>query len=674
MLSPEALDLAYTSASTTGRSLSPFVSCERSSDSFWGESVADARPGLVSGRYPERTDTATRRSVWGNASARNAAAFVRDVIDKGSKLSSLGRSGLDALTLEVRERLAVGRRSSETLAEIFALVRENARRELGMAHYEVQLLGGYWMAHGRIAELATGEGKSLAVTLPACASALGDVPVHIVSANDYLVERDAEALRPLYESLGLSVSSVLESTTEVDRRRAGYSSHVTFATTRSLAFDYLRDTLGRRSHPGYVPLLRGLCHAVVDEADSVLIDQAGMPLVLAAPTDGGEERRVQRTALRLASRLEHGRDFRVDPAGRQVSLLERGRAELETLVKPLGGAWAGPRRRELWVEQALQALWAYRRDRDYVVREGVVELVDPATGRPAPDRSWERGLQQLVELKEGCTPTSGRETLARISVQRFYRRYLQLTGTTGTAREAAREMRTSYGLTTVSVPTRLPGRRIDLGTRVYAEARAKWASVVGRIRELREQGRPVLIGTGTVAGAQHLGTLLRGCEIPHRILSARQDAHEAEIIAGAGAPGCVTVATQMAGRGTDIELESQSAEAGGLHVIATEWGDPTRVERQLIGRCARQGDPGSFECVYSLDDEAALMRLPGWLRRAARRSGRGRRGEPIQSCLMNLLTRWLRSTEEAQRRARRRQLVSLEDELEQMLAFSGRGE
>jgi preprotein translocase subunit SecA len=558
----------------------------------------------------------------------------------------------------------MGRRSSETLVDIFALVRENAQRELGTPHYEVQLLGGYWMAHGQIAELETGEGKSLAVTLPACAAALGDVPVHIVSANDYLVERDAESLRPLYESLGLTVSTVLESTADADTRRAGYASHVTFATTRSLAFDYLRDTLGRRSDPDYVPLLRGLCHAVVDEADSVLIDQAGMPLVLAAPTDGGEERRMQRSALRLASRLEHGRDFRVDLAGRRVSLLERGRVELEALVKPLGGTWAGPRRRELWIEQALQALWAYRRDRDYVVREGVVELVDPATGRPAPDRSWERGLQQLVELKEGCRPTSGRETLARISVQRF----------TGTAREAARELRASYGLTTVTVPTRLPGRRIDRGTRVYAEARAKWASVVARIRELREQRRPVLIGTGTVATAQHLSTLLRGCEIPHRILSARQDVHEAEIITGAGAPGCVTVATQMAGRGTDIELQGRSAEAGGLHVIATEWGDPKRVERQLIGRCARQGDPGSFECVYSLDDEAALARLPGWLRRAALRSERGRRGEPLHRGWTNLLTRWLRSAEENQRRARRRQLVSLEDELERMLAFSGRGE
>ena len=227
----------------------------RSSDSSLDESVPEARPGLVSGSYPERTDTAARRSQWGAASARRAGAFVGHVITRASTLESLSRAELDALTLEVRERLAVGRRSPDTLAEIFALVRENARRELGMPHYEVQLLSGYWMAHGRIAELETGEGKSLAVTLPTCAAALGDGPVHIVSANDYLVERDTESFRPLYESLGLTVSTVLESTTDADTRRAGYASHVTFATTRSLAFDYLRDTLGRRSDPDYVPLL-----------------------------------------------------------------------------------------------------------------------------------------------------------------------------------------------------------------------------------------------------------------------------------------------------------------------------------------------------------------------------------------------------------------------------------
>jgi preprotein translocase subunit SecA len=530
------------------------------------------------------------------------------------------------------------------------------------------------MVHGRIAELQTGEGKSLAVTLPACTAALSGTPVHVVSANDYLVERDARALQPFFRALGLSCGAVLESTTEPDGRRAGYAADVAFATTRSLAFDYLRDGVARRADSASVPLLRGLCHAIVDEADSVLIDQADMPLVLAAPVDGGEERRMQRTALRLAGRLEHGRDFQVDPVGRRVELLESGRVELERLAKPLGGVWAGPRRRERSVEQALLAIWAYRRDRDYVVQEDTVDLVDPTTGRPAPDRSWERGIQQLVELKEGCTPTTGHETLARISVQRFFRRYIELSGTTGTAREAARELRSSYGLETVCLPTRIPPRRIDYGARVHAEARAKWASVIERVRELRAQGRPVLIGTGTVASAQHVGTLLRGCEIQHRVLHAHQDAQESEIVAGAGAPGCVTVATQMAGRGTDIQLSPAAAQAGGLHVIATEWGDSERVERQLVGRCARQGDPGSFECVYSLDDEAAISRLPAWLRRLAGRSGRGPLGGTLRPAWTNFLTRWIRSAEESQRRARRRQLVALEDELERMLAFSGPGE
>ena len=634
------------------------------------------RPGVVQGAFPERADDAgPRRSLWGTSSGRGAHAFVRRVNAVREELEGQSDAELAERIGRLRQRLAVAEAPGGDLVEGFGLVREQARRQLGTPHYDVQLLGGYWMAHGRIAELQTGEGKTLAATLPTALAALAGIPVHVVSANDYLVERDAESLAPLYESLGLQVAAVTDSLLDPELRVAAYQSDIVFATTRTLAFDYLRDTIARRRADDEPTRLRGLCFALVDEADSVLIDQANMPLVLAAPVERGPERRMRRRALRLADALEHGRDFGVDPSARSALLSDAGRSRLETLCKPFGSDWAGPRRRERWVEQALQARWVYRKDRDYVVRGEAIELVDPATGRVAPDRTWERGLQQLIEIKEGCPPSTEHETLGRISVQRFYRRYLQLAGTTGTAVEAAAELRSSYGLVTRRMRTRLPECRRDDGTTVHAEARGKWAHVVDRVREVHAAGRPVLVGAGTVASAQHLATLLRGAGVPHRLLSARQDRAEAEIVARAGHPGRVTVATQMAGRGTDIALPAESRSLGGLHVIATEWGDSARVERQLVGRCARQGDPGSFECSYSLDDEAvarhlsaSVLRLVRWLATKP-----VERQAVLAKGWANLLTWLVRSAEDVSRRRQRRELVLFEEELDQMLAFSGRG-
>ena len=604
--------------------------------------------------------------------ARSVGAFVEQVGALRGGLERLGDAAFEAAVAERREALMLRPDDAAEWPAAFALVREAARRALGTAHYDVQIATGYWMANGAIAELPTGEGKTLAAVLPIAVAALAGTPVHVVSANDYLVERDARAMDPIFEMLGLSVGAVLESEDSADQRRVGYGCDIAYATTRVLAFDYLRDQLTRREGPGGTLLLRGLCCAVIDEADAVLIDQASTPLVLAARAEGVEERRARRRALWLASRLRHGRDFRVDPVARSVALSDGGRAALEALAKTLDGPWRGPRRRERWVEQALRALYAFRRNRDYVVVEGAVHIVDPDTGRAAPERSWERGLHQLIELKEGCAPTPSHETLARISVQRFYRRYLRLCGTTGTACEATGELRASYGLATRIVPARLPERRTSLGARVFPEARCKWTAVVDRVRELRGAGRPVLVGTGSVAASEHLGTLLRGCGVPHRVLNALQDEGEAEIVAAAGRPSCVTVATQLAGRGTDIELDRESRAAGGLHVIATHCGEPARLDRQLVGRCARQGDPGSFEYIHSLDDEAVVAQLSPALRRWA--VTRGSAGGALPARLGQWLTWLVRRAEEGRRRHQRRDLLAHEDELEQVLAFSGRGD
>jgi preprotein translocase subunit SecA len=571
------------------------------------------------------------------------------------------------------------------LARAFALAREAAERTLGVAHFDVQLMAGRVLADGQLAEMETGEGKTLAATLPACAAALAGVPVHVVTANDYLVERDAEAMRPLYAALGLSVGSVTERERDASRRRAAYRCDITYGTSKGIAFDYLRDGLERRrsrARPNDAfgdeeslsdrLLLRGLCFAIVDEADGVLIDEAGTPLILSATVTASDQARSHRRAVRLARTLEADRDFVLDVRKRKIALTDEGRRRLEPLARPFGGFWVGPRRREEWVTRALMALHGYLRDRDYLVRDGRVEIVDAPSGRTAPDRSWEGGLHQMIEVKEGCTVTLPRETLARISYQRFFRRYLRLAGTTGTAREVAGELWSVYGLRTLRIPTRLPLRRRALGTRVFATEAAKWDAVIERVRALSAAGRPVLVGTASVVASEHLAGLLAAAGLPHCVLNARQDAHEAAIIARAGEPGRITVATQMAGRGTDIRLASGVAERGGLHVIATQRGLERRIDRQLFGRCGRQGDPGSYEQLISLEDEPTSGALAAPMRRLGARAVS--RGTPLGQKLIQALTLLFQRAEESRSARGRRQLVALDEVRDEQLAFSGRSE
>jgi preprotein translocase subunit SecA len=423
---------------------------------------------------------------------------------------------------------------------------------------------------------------------------------------------------PLYRALGLTVGHVTQNMAP-EARRAAYARDITYCTNKQVAFDYLRDRLllgNSRSQlrlqleSAYAEnnrlgqfLLRGLCFAIVDEADSVLIDEARTPLILTRKADSEAEHTTYRQALKLAHELENGRDFFIDAARRAVQLSLAGQQKLAAHRLSKEGLWRNARRREELVHQALHALYLLHKDRDYLVHEDKVLIIDANTGRTMPDRSWERGLHQLVEAKESCPLTDAREQLGRLTYQRFFRRYLRLSGMTGTAREVSSELWSVYGLRVQQIPLHRPSRRRQLPCRIFPRAEEKWDAVIASVSEMRLQGRPLLIGTGSVAESELLSRKLTVAGIAHRVLNARQDKEEAQIVAAAGKQRQVTVATNMAGRGTDIPLVDGVAALGGLHVIATCRNDAKRIDRQLSGRCARQGDPGSHQSILSLEDD-----------------------------------------------------------------------
>jgi preprotein translocase subunit SecA len=621
---------------------------------------------------------------------RQMASFLKRVNALRQTLAGLDDAGLDARLEALRIRLRYRGLVSPLTVEAFALVREAARRSTGLFHHDEQVMGGWALLRGMLAEMETGEGKTLTATLPACTAALAGLPVHVITVNDYLAQRDATSMQPVYERLGLGLGTIVEGMDE-NARRAAYARDVTYCTNKQVAFDYLRDRIILRNGPGKLALqlerlhrhstridqllLRGLCFAIVDEADSVLIDEAGTPLVISrssTPTEDHSRVRVYKQALAVASELSEGIDYTVDTRRRDVSLTQAGRATLASRMGDLGDVWRMERRREEYVIQALFAIHLYRRDSEYLVHEGKIRIVDHFTGRVMADRSWQRGLHQLIEVKEGCAISTPDETLARISYQRFFSRYLHLSGMTGTATEAAGELHTIYGIRVLAIPTHKPSQLTRLPDHVYATAKAKWQAVVARVRSLHEQGRPVLIGTTSIRDSEFLGRLLSDSRLPHQVLNARQDRHEAELVARAGMPGCITVATNMAGRGTDIPLAAGVAAAGGLHVIATQLNDARRIDRQLFGRCARQGAPGSCEFMLSLEDEL--------VKRFAAKSIRGmaaiwlQESIPLAGRACKTLLRLCQLRAERDQHRLRRHLENMDEYLGRILAFSGRPE
>lgn len=592
-----------------------------------GFTQAWPRPGTLAGRYPERHGQARRTARRGPAPARRAD-LARRVDAEAAGLAEADDATLEQALRGVRLLLRGENTRPRDNLRAFALIREFAHRRLGQRPFDSQLAGGWAMLAGHVAEMDTGEGKTLTATLPACTAALAGVPVHIVTSNDYLAERDAESMRPLYAALGLSVAHIAEGMSPATRRSA-YAADITYCSSKQLVFDYLRDRLARgrtrtRLRERMAPLygsqsegtvMRGLFFAIVDEADSVLVDEAGTPAVLARERHDDNRDTLLSEALALADGLRPGVDFSLHTRQRLVLLTDAGRARLRAATVTHGGAWASPRAREELVGQALAARHLFIRDRDYLVRDDSVQIIDSANGRVLADRSWQRGLQQLIELKEGLAPSPARETQLRISFQGLFRRYLRLAGMTGTAREVSAELGRVYGLRVSRIAPRQPPRRRFVGEQLFARDEQKSRYLVARVLELRRAGRAVLIGTRTLAASEHLSACLAEAGVPHQLLNARQDAAEAGIVARAGEPGCVTVATAMAGRGTDISLGAGVAPLGGLHVIVAERHESRRVDRQLAGRTARQGDPGSFEYITSLEDDLPSEQLPAPLTR-----------------------------------------------------------
>ena len=573
------------------------------------------------------------------------------------------------------------------VAHAFAMVREVAGRTIDMRHLDVQLMGGVILLSGMVAEMETGEGKTLTATLPACTLALGSVPVHIITVNDYLARRDADWMEPIYKALGLTVGTIIHGM-DPNARRDAYGCDVVYGTNKEVAFDYLRDRIVLWDRPSQIRLqlerlygensrtnrltMRGLRFAIVDEADSVLVDEARTPLIISSEIGGFYDSGVYQQALAMAKGLKQGKDFTIS-SERTVELNNCGKKRIADDVWPDQDQPLNYAQRQELVRQALVALYIFDKDKHYLVKDGKVQIIDEYTGRLMADRSWEHGLHQLIEVKEGCDITQRKETLARISYQRFFRRYLGLAGMTGTAREVAGELWSIYRLRVVTIPTNRPMRRRFLPERVYTSVNRKWKEIVKTIAEINEKGRPVLVGTRSVEASEHLDRLLEDAGLPHSVLNARQDKEEAEIIARAGEHGRITVATNMAGRGTDIKLAPGVAEEGGLHVIATERHDTRRIDRQLFGRCGRQGDLGSAEAIISLEDElidvytgkplrwlaSAFLRFPDGLVR------------PIFGKFLFYLAQ--RKAERLHARMRH-DLLKMDDQISDSLAFSGRSE
>ena len=568
---------------------------------------------------------------------RGLEALARRLHAEAEAFAALGDGALRQVMREKRALvLRGGRPWRELFAEALPVTAELAYRATGLRAYPVQLMGALGLAEGRLVEMATGEGKTLTIGLAAAISGWQGRPVHVITANDYLAHRDAEWLRRFYALCDLRVASV---TGEFDfpRRRDCYAADVVYTTSKELVADFLRDrlALGVMADPGRrmvarllrsgggaaeEPIvLRGLHTAIVDEADNQLIDEAVTPLIISRPQPNDALVALCREADRLASELLPGEHYDLDLRHKEAKLLPAGSAVIEEWCRAQRG---GIFHQVAWmsglVVQSLQARHFFLRDKQYVIVDGKVLIVDESTGRMMPGRSWRLGLHQAVEAKEGLEITQPNESLARLSFQRFFRLFRRLSGITGTAAEAAPEFWRVYELPFVRIPSHRPNIRQRWPMRVFATAEAKWSAVVEEIVAVHAHGRPVLVGTRSVAASEHLGRLLTARGLAFTLLNAVRHDQEASIILQAGESRAITVATNMAGRGTDIRLGSGVAAAGGLHVIVTELHESGRIDRQLEGRSGRQGDPGSARTFASLEDDLVERFMSTPLRRFAR--------------------------------------------------------
>ncbi len=654
-------------ASTTWRMLSQHPQNEeppRGLDALWHQAIG------LAGRFRRRPDRFLRQAD--------------KIIDMQKEFLHVSDRNLRGLMEPLRDQFLLGRATEADRHMAVAIVREVAARTVGLRPYREQIAAALALEAGCVAEMATGEGKTLAATMPAVLAGWRGRGCHVITANDYLAERDAELMMAIYRFCGLTVGCINQRMESAERKQA-YNAHITYCTNKEVAADFLRDRLlighlqglpsvllakmaGGRGVQVDRLVLRGLECAIVDEADSVFIDDAVTPLLISGDAPNQEHIEAYEKAARLAGALDPATDFRIDRRYRDVHLTQAGRQRLAEMAEPLGGVWKGWRRREELVSQALAAGAFFIRGKQYVVDENKVVIVDEFTGRLMPDRSWRDGLHQAVEAKEGLEINLPKETYARISFQRFFRLYRKLSGMSGTVAEAQAELWGIYRLPVVAIPTHRPCQRIVMPDRVFTMAAAKWEAVVAEIDAVHRTGRPILVGTGGIRESEYLSDQLTATGLSHQLLNAVQQASEAQIIAEAGQMGRITVSTNMAGRGTDIRLGAGVAELGGLHVIATERFDARRIDRQLFGRCSRQGDPGSAQAFISLEDE--LIQKHTRMIAIALRKLFCYNNRDISSVF------WRRLTDTIQRRAERvsfrmrRDVLSADNWLDQHLGFA----
>ncbi|NOY73057.1 MAG: prepilin peptidase [Gammaproteobacteria bacterium] len=572
------------------------------------------QPGLSHGVYPERHTSDKKKRV--KFSLRKAEKFITAVNDHEKNNNSSNDKQLQEQLVTLKIQLRSQGLDPDLVAKSFALIREFSFRRLAMRHHDEQLLAGWILINGMLAEMQTGEGKTLTATLAAGTTGLAGIPTHIMTSNDYLVTRDAAKMGPLYKSLGLSIGIITENTATTERRHA-YAKNITYGTATQIAFDYMQDHMLIGSiHPLHLqadtfynisPMkkklrLRGLCYAIVDEADSIFIDEARTPLIISNTMNNEDQDRFYETVLKLAIQLEKYQDFNIDIKSKTASLTTDGEHKLEQLFEKKQTILTNIRQRNELVQQALNALYLLIKNKHYLVKDNKIQIINENTGRLMDKRSWPQGLQQLLESKEALPLTKNKETLARMSFQSFFNRYLLLSGMTGTAREISSELKEIYALNVITVPAHKSIKRKYAGHLIYSNNNAKYAAILDTVRLLYKKRKPVLLGTRSVEESEKVALLLTESGIVNQILNAKQDRQEAEKIAQAGQPGQVTVATNMAGRGTDIILSNEARKLGGLHIIIIEQNDSARIDRQLTGRCARQGDPGHYQFIVSLDD------------------------------------------------------------------------
>lgn len=544
--------------------------------------------------------------IFGSYSERQVKKII-PLVDKidalDSKMQSLSDDELKAKTAEFKERFNNGETLDDLLVEAFAVCREAADRVLGTKHYREQLMGGIVLHQGRISEMKTGEGKTLVATLPVYLNALTGKGVHVVTVNDYLAKRDKEWMGQLYEWLGLSVGVILHDLTH-DERQVSYAADITYGTNNEFGFDYLRDNMVIYKEER---VQRPLNFAIVDEVDSILIDEARTPLIISG--EGEKSTEFYKIADYFVKTLVKEKDYTVDEKAGSVMLSDEGVKKAEKFFNLENYADADNMEIQHHVVQALKANYHMKRDKDYMVKDGEVIIVDEFTGRLMEGRRYSDGLHQAIEAKEGVKVEKESKTLATITFQNYFRMYKKLSGMTGTALTEEMEFREIYGLDVVVIPTHRPIQRKDMPDIVYKTAKGKYKAIVEEVAETHAKGQPVLVGTVSIEKSELLSDMLKKKGVPHQVLNAKYHEQEAEIVTHAGERGMVTIATNMAGRGTDIKLGEGVTELGGLKIIGTERHESRRIDNQLRGRSGRQGDPGQSTFYISLDDD--LMRIFG---------------------------------------------------------------